>query len=470
MKMLIRPWEHQSKAIARSTDLDNYALFFEQGTGKTLTCVNMMRVKYTKHRRLLRTLILCPQIVIPNWKKEIVENSVISPDLIIPIQGDQVKRIAEIKKFGHNPFIAITNYESMTMEELHQAIQDWGVELLVCDESHKLKNIKAKRTKAVIRIADKALHTFLLTGTPILNSLEDIFAQFRVLDKGKSFGTNYWIFRKKYFKDKNSSMPKHKHFPDWRPRKAAESNIAREMNKVSSAIRKKDCLDLPPLVVVPIEYEMSPTLRKHYDEMERFFITYVNDDACVASLALTKALRLMQMTSGIIKTEKGDIVFYDDRAKVLKEKLEDLVPHHKVLIWAVHKPDYKAIRKVCDELKVEYVEVNGEVSPSQKIKSVESFNNDPKIRVLIGHPGSGGIGVNLVSSDVAIFYSRGFSLEQDLQAEARNHRKGSEKFKKITRYDIICKNTIDEQVLAALKTKERISLSVLKNIAKDLEK
>ena len=179
-------------------------------------------------------------------------------------------------------------------------------------------------------------------------------------------------------------------------------------------------------------------------------------------------MRLQQIASGFVQGDGGDIKRYDGRSKFLKGHLEDMVQHHKVIIWSVFKNNYEDIRRVCRELKVDFVEVHGEIKHDEKIKAVDEFNNSDNVRVFIGHPGSGGIGINLTSAPISVFYSRSFSLEFDLQAEKRNHRGGSEIHDKITRYDIVCKDSIDEHILDALKGKEKVSMDVLKRIAKEL--
>jgi hypothetical protein len=103
---------------------------------------------------------------------------------------------------------------------------------------------------------------------------------------------------------------------------------------------------------------------------------------------------------------------------------------------------------------------------------VELYNNDPSCRVCIGHPGSGGIGINLVNKlstqSYSIFYSRNFSLEYDIQAEARNYRGGSEHYEKITRIDLVATGTIDEQIMACLRDKKVISAQILQDLKEDL--
>ena len=208
--------------------------------------------------------------------------------------------------------------------------------------------------------------------------------------------------------------------------------------------------------------------------MKKNFVAPVSDtEAVVATLAMVKGMRLMQIASGFLATQdfseakmvkRQHSVADNPRAAALKELLEDLTPDHKVLVWAVFRENYEAIQKVCDSLGIEAVKVTGDITAKGKQDAVDRFNNDPKVRVLYGHPKSGGIGVNLVAASYMIFYSRSFSLEDDLQAEARNYRGGSEIHECVTRIDIIAKDTIDEQVGIRLAQKEAVSEEVLKNL------
>lgn len=212
---------------------------------------------------------------------------------------------------------------------------------------------------------------------------------------------------------------------------------------------------------------MTPMQKAHYDEMKKHFITYVNDKACVGQLAVTKGLRLQQIASGYIKCDDDTIVELKDtpREKALEELLIELTPNHKVIVWSVFHQNYKQIARVCNKLGVKYVECHGKISAKGKHESVRVFNEDASVKVFIGHPGAGGLGINLTVSSYSIFYSRNFSLEQDTQAEARNHRAGSEIHESVTRIDIVATGTIDEHIEKALASKMKIGEDVLKKIA-----
>jgi SNF2 family DNA or RNA helicase len=469
-------WEHQKYARLKAQDLisrgdKNIALFFEVGTGKTLTSIMILRDIFHKHNKIEKTLIFCPPIVIENWRRELAKFSKIPKSKIVALTGKGSDRIKLVQEKMHEDCIFITNYEALTssLGELKDWLYEWRPKVLICDESHKLKDSTAKRTKFAIQLSKQTEYRMLLTGSPMLNSYMDYYSQFLVLDGGKTFGSNFFSFRARYFFDKNAGMPKSKYFPNWIPRPGVEDELHEKIMQVAVTAKKSECLDLPPLVKQQVFVEMSPEQKRAYAQMKDEFVTYLGDSACSADLAITKALRLQQIVSGHLPVEEIEtsvkkVAHFVDtpRSKALEELLEELAPEHKVIVWAVFKDNYKTIREVCDRLSLRYVELTGETTEKARVSNVDAFNNEKDVRVLIGHPGSGGIGVNLIASDVSIFYSRSFSLEYDIQAEARNYRGGSEIHSSVTRIDIVCPNTIDELVLESLSQKEKMSANVLR--------
>lgn len=469
-------WAHQKNIVEKARPYKHFALFAEPGTGKTATTISILREVYSSHKRLLPTLIFCPPVVISNWKREISVWSKIQADNVVMLQGPGKKRAADLAKAGNK--ICITNYEALNMPELFEEMKKFMKQadsVLVLDESHKCKDVTAKRTKRAIELSDLCAYKYILTGTPILNNLMDIFSQFRILDGGKSFGSNFFSFRARFFEDKNRAMPASKYFPNWQPIKDADVKIKSIIEPVSQYVEKATCMSLPPLVKKVIEVEMSTEQTRLYNAMKKDLVATINhggmERASIAELAITKALRLQQIVSGHLRVEGMEgaetIQIKDNpRKDALHELLEDLAPNHKVLVWAVFRDNYADIRDVCKKLGLGFVELHGEIK--DKSKNVEIFTNDSNCRVLIGHPGSGGIGVNLIAASYSIFYSRSFSLEFDIQAEARNYRGGSERHESITRIDLVTPATIDELVLKALASKQAISNSILKESLEEI--
>lgn len=504
MDFLVKPWAHQLTAIQRAAPLPYFALFFEMGAGKTGTAINILRTKMTPLGRYVKTIIFCPPIVVPNWADEFAMHSKIPRERVVLLQGSGAQRLATFNEHAWidstpRPVFFVTNYESLLLGgfkektgkkryipgPLFQAMQKWNPEALVFDESHRLKNFKAERSKLAEVLANprdektkvplRKPWTYLLSGSPVLNSPMDLFYQYLIMDGGATFGKNFFVFRGQYFIDKNRDMPKDRYFPNWVVKPGALDQINEKIYQFGMRVTKQECLDLPEELSITVKCKMGSVQARNYKEMKRDFITTINDKTASATLAIVKALRLMQITSGFLSLdgEGGEM----DKAKVVYEScekeekleglLEELTPGSKVIVWAVWKENYAIIRRVCERLNVRFVEVHGGISRAQQNENVAQFKADEGIRVFIGHPGSGGIGINLTCAPYSIFYSRTFSLEHWLQARARNHRGGQKE--KVTHYDLVCEGTIDELVQNKLAQKFDMSESLLKDISRSIK-
>lgn len=474
------------------------AEFMEMGTGKTSTAINIYRLLCAREKRLLRCLILGPAIVVNNWKREFAMHSKIEPRDVVPLLGSGKKRHQTFVANACDPKLGtctrgkifITNYEALEMDELLQGFLGWAPEVLICDESHRLKNPESKRAKKAVQLADRAQHKLILTGTPILNTALDIFNQYRILDGGKTFSLlddafpggrrpmNYYEFRASFFEDLNKGMPSDKHFAKWAPRPDTYEVLNRKIYHKAVRVLKSECLDLPSIMRQNIVVELSPEQRRLYDEMKRENITWVKHAleteprAVVAQMALTKMLRLQQIVSGFVKTEEGKEITVEEnpRIKALGDLLEDAVPAGKVIVWACFRENYPKICALFDKMKIGYDQIHGGRSQKEKDEAERRFREDPDCRAMVANQAAGGIGINMVEAkhlvragqgSTSIVYSKGFSLANDLQAEARNHRGGAEVYAWIRRYDLVATGTVDELINDALAEKKAIGDQVL---------
>lgn len=480
MDFLVEPWAHQKQAIAKSFAVKDLALLWDVGTGKTSAAINILRGRYASYQKLLRTLILAPPVVLKNWQREFNMHSRINSRDIIVLRGTGAKRVKQLKDAIYNertetfdqPRIILTNYEALTNKEILQLLEWWAPQILVCDEAHRCKDFKSKRANNVAKLAEKTWHNYILTGTPILNTSMDIFMQYKILDRGETFGKNFYAFRGMFFEDENAAWSHQpNHFPKFVPKPMVYEEFNKRIYRKGMRALKSECLDLPPFTRTVREVEMGDEQKRMYDEMRDEFITYVKTEeesgkpkAVVAQLAITKALRLQQIVSGFAKDEDGTIHTLEDvpRLSALKDLLEEITNQdQKVLVWSVFKENYRQIREVCAKLGLEFVELHGEITLKDKERNVDTFTKDPNCKVLIGNQASGGVGINLIEASYSIYYSKNFSLEQDIQSEGRNYRGGSEKHQKITRIDLVAPGTIDELITEALKMKQNISDLIL---------
>jgi len=458
-------WNHQKVAVQRASLSESFGFFFDVGTGKTRALLETLRRKYALHSRVIPTLILAPPITLSNWKKEILKYTKIPEAQILLLEGTGAKKAQQLERFA-NKNIVITNYESLLNEDIFEALKKRldGETCLVLDESHYIKNPTSKRTKKVLQLSDLCKYRFCLSGTPVLNNAEDVWSQAYVLDRGERFEKKFHYFKLKYFEDKNAGMPKSKYWPNWVIRPSMFPIFQRQLEEISMSVKKSDCLDLPPFIKTEIEVPLSAEQKHHYESVKKDFITYVADAACVASIAIVKALRMQEIASGFMSLDNDEKHRFKEnpRMDALKELVDLHVDNHKIIIWSCFKENHLQIGKMLEEKKIGYVQLTGEESEKEKFANIESFESDPKIRVCIGSQAVG-IGFNMVSSSMSIYYSRNFNLGHDVQSEARNYRGGSERHEAVYRIDLVAPDSLDRHVLQALSEKKSLSAKLIKD-------
>jgi SNF2 family DNA or RNA helicase len=470
MRFKIEPYEWQHRAIKLSDEQPNVALLADMGTGKTGAMVNILRLKYGRNKRILKTLILSPLVTLFNWRNEFKVHSFIDTSIIHPLYGTSVQKLKRLEKAiaSGKDAIIVTNYETMISPTIVEALTKWGPEVLVLDESHLCKNHKAKRSKIVEKLSKQCMHRYLMTGTAIANSVEDIFMQYKIMDGGETFGNNFYTFQRTYMYDANAAWAhRDNHFPKWVVRPEMIDVIQSKMFEKAIRVTKAECMDLPPRVEEVYRVPLSPSQEKYYKQMERDLVTYIiegeKQGIAVAQLAITKALRLQQIVTGFVIDDQKKVIEIEDnpRLKVVEELISALHVEHKVILWCSFRHNYIQLGRLMQDLGIEYVTITGDDNLKEKDDAMFKFNNEPQYRVAICNRRAAGIGVNLVAASYSIVYSRNFSLTEELQSKDRNYRGGSQIHDKITNINLCAMDTIDEKTTEDLLAKKNVSDSIL---------
>lgn len=457
-KYKTEPFKHQAETLEAIKDLSYYALFWEMGTGKTKMAIDWIRYKCYQKQQLLSTLVICPNIATDNWLDELGIHSY-SKDQAVILRGSGIKRAQQLLD-ARRP-IKVINFEGVLA--IAKELLKYDFDVIIVDESQRIKNLYAKTTKAIIKL--KSRYRLILSGTPILNSPMDLFSQYLFLDKGLTFGNNIFGFRNTYFEDKNAGFKaKKQYFPNYQVKDDMLPVIRDKMHKIADVRKKVDCLDLPPKVYKVYKLEMDTEMRKAYHEMEKELITFLEENpeqAMVAANAAVKCMRLAQISSGYLSLdETGREVRLKTNHKLhaIKEILEELTPNHKVIIWAVFRNNIQMLQEELRQYNPAVLYGDTIDKYAERVK----FNEDPTCRVMIANPQTAKTAVNMVVADYAIYYSQNFSAENRWQSEDRCHRSGSEIHETITYIDLIYKGTIDEIIVSALKRKEELASVLLK--------
>lgn len=467
-KFKTEPYEHQAQGFQLIKDEDSFALFMEQGTGKSKLVIDLLRYVFFKEKKVLKTLVVCPKIAVENWLNEFEIHSN-SGDYAVVVKGTKARREKTLARRDCQIFII--NFDSVPYTEAE--LLEKGFQCIIIDESQRIKAHKGKQARSLLRIANSCrisieanFRSYLLSGTPMLNSPLDLFMQFLVLDGGKTFGTNFFAYRNTYFVDKNAGMPKSLYYPDFVLQKGALEVIRGKLDQRTYVRKKAECLDLPDKVYQRVYLEMDKGQARAYEEMVKINLTFFEENPVIAGTALTKLIRLNQITSGFVKTDDegttAKIIPFKTNPKLnaVKEMLVDLTVENKVIIWAVFRQDIFTLIK---ELK----EYNPAVifgDTKDKFGEQNKFKTDTTCRIMIANPQSAGLAINLIEASYAIYFSQGYSLEHRLQSEDRCHRIGSQIHDKITYIDLLFKGSVDEVVVDSLLAKKNLANQLIRVI------
>ena len=441
----------------------NLALFLPTGTGKTATMIRILEDEY-RNVGVQSTIIFCPLSVCHQWLTEFKKFSNIPAHCFKVLTGSGKDRVKSLLPLVDQkvPCIVITNYESLNMKEFYPLLLRWQPKIVIADEAHMCKNPHSKRSKNIFPLAYAAKRRFVMTGTPFVNGLEDIFGQYKILNH-EIFGGNYYAWRARYFHDVNKNMPRNKYFPDFQPNKNTGLLFSEILARTSIQAKKEDCIDLPPLLKIKIPVELSPAQAKAYNMMEKQFVAELNGATSIAQIALTKSLRLRQIIAGFIAdtedTEK--VAWFEDspRVQALVELL-DSIGNEKVIIWTDFKPTYVLLAELMQKLGRTTTFLTGEQSSTEKTISIERFTLGDA-NTLISNPAAGGTGVNLTQAPYSIYFTKSFNAGSFEQSEARNYRAGSIQHSKVVHYHLISTNTIDEVIHEVLIEKREIGETIL---------
>lgn len=456
---------HQREVLRKIWNKDYHILAHDVGTGKTKVMCDLIRYRLSVVNSVNTSgvLIVCPKSVMQNWKNELEKHTRIGRHAIV-ISGTPTLKTKQLGTIDKQIFII--NYDALG--SVMKVLDKMNFEMIVFDELHLLKSHKSDRSKYCQRLSKNAKRRFGLTGTMILNNLMDVFAQALVIDQGATFGINFFEFRARYFTDKNKHWAgKPNYFPKWEVKPGAEALVQKKLETLVDRRTKDECLDLPDVVFERRYCELMPEQHKRYEEIRKELITIIHDQGVsVAKTALTRDLRLNQVTSGHLTMDNGEVYSFDDNAKLttlaalLREELSD----RKIIIWAVFRADIENIQTCCAEMNLQYACIFGDTSQEDRQNEIDRFQQDDNCRIFIGNPASAGTGITLTVSDVAVFYSYNYNLGNYLQALGRNHRKGSEIHKSITYIHLVAKGTIDEAIVEGLERKEDLADRVMNNI------
>ena len=437
-----------------------FGLLFEMGCGKTLTAIAIMGALYCQHK-ITRVLVVAPSSVCSVWPHDLAAFAAFPYEVRV-LLGEKKQRLEVLHSLTDYPntanrlLVAVINYEATHREGIFEALDGYAADLIVCDESQRIKNPRAAQSRAVQMLGDRAAWRLILSGTPVQNSAIDLYSQYRFLDPGV-FGANFYAFRNRYCQMGGyggHEVVGYQHMDE----------LTRKEHSIALRVTKAECLDLPGQTFVRRYVQLEPAARRLYDQIARASCAELeNGEHVTASIVLTKLLRLMQLTGGFVQADGGDRPRSAGSAKLdaLADILEDYVQEagQKLVVFARFRPEIAAICQLLEQRGIRYGRIDGEVPMDQRGAIVETFQQDPGVKVFVAQIQTAGLGITLHAASAAVFYSLDFNYANYAQALARIHRIGQAQ--PVTYIHLLAEHTVDDQVLDALERKEDLARTIV---------
>lgn len=430
--------DHQSKNVAAMTLPAGYGLcvFDEQGTGKTITLIFAFDVLVSRDQADF-ALIVAPKSMVPEWQRDFVrfKHDLYKVELLV---GDQHQKRKAIRSGAD---VLVTNYETaVSMEpELRTLLRRHkGRAILAVDESFYIKNLDAKRTRALRRLREWCGRAFVLCGTPAPNSANDVIEQFNIVDCGVVFG--------------GIAIPEDKAIA----REIVQHRVENHGLYVRS-LKAQVLPDLPVKRFSSLLVRLQPQQEKLYEGVLkdlRLDLENVDDEGFRKQYVsfLAKRTALFQICSNPIAL----FSHYDEPAAklhALDELLNDLIERkgEKVVVWSFYTSSLGAI--VSRYARFNPVRYDGSVTDvRERREAVRKFQEDDDTMLFVGNPAAAGAGLTLHRARFAIYESMSNQTAHYLQSLDRIHRRGQSKC--VEYLILLCDGTIEIPAYKRLTEKE----------------
>ncbi len=445
--------QYQKIGFKWLSTLDEYGfggiLADDMGLGKTIQVLSLILAYKEKAKQDKKPIIVvCPSSLSLNWKAEIEKFA--SDILAIVISGNMAIRKEQIKQISKVD-VVITSYDLLKRDiELYKEY-NYEFRYIIADEAQYMKNSNTQNAKAIKALNGKT--RFALTGTPIENSLSELWSIFDFLMPG-------YLFSYKKFKE-NYEMP------------IVKDEDSVMMNKLRMLIEpfilrrtKKEVLtELPDKTITVLNNEMEEEQEKIYlsylaqarEELQQQLAIQGIEKSSIQILALLTRLRqICCHPSLFLSNYKGESAKLKQCMELLKDAIES---GHKILLFSTYTTMFEIIEKELTKENVSYFKLTGQTKVNQRIDLVDEFNQNPEIKVFLISLKAGGTGLNLTGADMVIHYDPWWNLSAENQATDRAYRIGQKNNVQV--YKLITKNSIEEKIYELQEKKAKLIDNVL---------
>lgn len=465
-----KPFEHQLDGVKFGLNHNKWLLGDEQGLGKTKQVIDIAEVKKVKHC----LIVCCVNGLKWNWKNEVATHSNSEAWILgqrtnkngTTVIGSNAERYDDLTHINQLPKFIITNIETLRYkvktgrkvmqkvngglkevdeyafpitERLQKLCTSGEIEMIAVDEFHKCKNPDAEQAKQILQIT--APIQIAMTGTPLMNKPLDLYMPLKWLGYEKH---GFWAFKNH-----------HCNFGGYGGHEVVGYKHLEELTDTLDTMMlrrlKDEVLDLPEKTLINEYVEMGSEQARIYAMAHSDIISNI-DKLKMANNPLAELIRLRQATGNPeILSDVTENAKFDRMEELVDDAIEN---GKKVVIFSnwtqITNPAFKRLSK-----KYRGVMITGETKDNLRQEYVNEFQNNDRVKFIIGTIGALGTGLTLHAGSVEIFLDEPWNMALKEQAIDRCHRIGQKN--NITVYTLLCKDTIDERINSLVEKKGQMS-------------
>lgn len=413
-----------------------------------------------KKNKIKRVLVVSPSSVCAVWIKDLKSFAGFPyfAKVLGNGKGERLATLGELQAHkGDELVIAVINYEVISRDWATTALLEYDADLIIADESQRIKTPSAQQSKAMHKLGDQARYKLILSGTPVQNNAVDLYSQYRFMDSS-IFGTNFYAFRNRYcvlggYMQRQIVAYQH------------ATELKRKVHSQALRVTKAEALDLPEQTFEKRYAHLFPTKRRIYEKLRRDGITELeSEEKVTATTVLTKLLRLQQYTGGFLPDENGkQHAVNTAKLELLDDILQDYVVdgRQKLVIFARFTAEIAAIEKLLKKKKIQYGVIHGSIPITDRGNIVKDFQENCATKVFVAQLQCAGLGITLTAASTAVYYSLNYNYADYAQSLARIHRIGQES--KCHYIHLLVEDSVDDKTLEALEAKGDIAKKLVDN-------
>lgn len=444
-------YPHDYQVYATNFILKNNiaAIFLEMGLGKSVITLSAIFDLCLDSFEVGKVLVIAPlRVARDTWPAEISKWEHLKDLNFAVAIGTEKERLSALETPASVYLINRENIDWL----INKSGIPFDFDMVVIDELSSFKSHNAKRFKSLLKVRPKIKRIVGLTGTPSSNGLMDLWAEFRILDMGKRLGRYITHYRNAYFEpDKRNQQM----IFSYKPSLGAEEAIYRMISDITISMKSVDFLKMPECIINEVPVSLSTNEYLIYDDFKKEMVVELANEEIDAVNAAVLSGKLLQMANGAVYDEEKKVhLIHNHKLDALEDLIEG-ANGKPVLIAYWYNHDLERIK---GRFTVR------EIKTSRDIKEW----NEGSIPVAVIHPASAGHGLNLQSGgSTIIWFGLTWSLELYQQTNARLWRQGQKET--VVIHHIITKGTIDEDVMKALKRKEKTQDELIDAVRANLQ-